>query len=106
MRASDRRDWMLILAAMALALAFCSPALAQPKCGPRDRIEKTITTAYGEIRTWVLVDSSGALITLWLNPDTGSWTQTRREAGKDAVCLVGSGKGYAFPGVTPPGEPL
>lgn len=50
MRASDRRDWMLILAAMVLALAFCSVAQANQPCGLKARIEARLSGQYGEVR--------------------------------------------------------
>jgi len=88
----------LILAAALLAagaaLAFSGPARGeQTVCDLRHKVVEHLASKYGEAVSAWGVSSAGALVEVFENPETGTWTITVTAPGGTA-CLVGAGDGW------------
>lgn len=60
--------------AAALAVSMPVAASAQAPCGPLDQLAELLEREYGEaVHSEGLADS-GAIMQLWANPETGSWS--------------------------------
>lgn len=83
----------LIATALALAVASCSPAMAQaPTCGPTLEMWDGLGE-YGETRQSIAIHSEGeAAVETWANVDTGSWTVILTSPmGQSCIALHGQG---------------
>jgi hypothetical protein len=91
---SRLRAALLILAAFA-ALSFSGAAVAgeQTACDLRYKVVEHLARKYGEAVSASGISSVGALVEVFENPKTGTWTITVTAPGGPA-CLVGSGDGW------------
>lgn len=65
--------WPVLIVLIILALIFPRPSKAQANCAPRAVIVDRLVEQYGEARQAVGL-TSNALIELFANDQTGSWT--------------------------------
>lgn len=64
-----------ILSAALMAAFFVSPAFGQQsQCGDRSSILKALTEKYGEAPVGRGMASNGAIVEIYANTETGSWT--------------------------------
>ena len=85
----------LIATALALAVASCSPAMAQaPICAPTLEMWDGLGE-YGETRQSIAIHSEGdAAVETWANVDTGSWTVILTSPN-GVSCIALHGQGWA-----------
>jgi hypothetical protein len=86
---------MMKLATAALAVSLAVPAAAQQyrNCAPRAVVIERLATGYSETRQNIGLGSQGAVVEVFANPDTGTWTITvTSPAG--VTCLVASGQSF------------
>lgn len=88
-----------ILMTAALSAALISPALAI--CYETKAFTKNALENYGEAPLWTSKGDNGLIVTMFYNPETGTWGIV--EGDSENVCVMGSGKGIA-PAET--GEPV
>jgi hypothetical protein len=89
---------MRYLLAAVLSIA-AMPALSAPQCGERLNILAQLAGKYGETRRMMGLAANGAVIEMFANDETGTWTAT--VTGPDGnTCLVASGR--AFEAITAP----
>jgi hypothetical protein len=62
----------LTLAALCALSAL--PALAQGNCTTRAALTVALATSYSEAPVIMGITSTGAVLELWANPETGTWT--------------------------------
>lgn len=80
---------------MRLALAFtlmAGPALAQPACAPHAVVIEQLADGWGEGRVSIGL-SRGALVEMFANRETGTWTITVTGAG-GLTCIVAAGEAF------------
>lgn len=80
---------------MKLVLAFAviaSPAIAQqPTCAPFQEAQEHLAREYGEQVMFVGLGQSGALMVVFLNAETGTWTAA--VIGPDQMaCMIADGE--------------
>ena len=95
---SRLRAALSILAAALLVagavVAFSGPAWGdQTVCDLRHKVVERLANKYGEAVSASGVSSAGALVEVFENPKTGTWTITVTAPGGPA-CLVGDGDGW------------
>lgn len=94
----------LVVAGM---LASCAPAYAQDKllvmtCSTQENTMKVITEYNEEIAFQGLSDAGAlgvALMQMWINPNTRSWTFTALHANGEMCIISGGDDGVNYPGV-------
>ncbi len=81
--------WSLAMAFIALA----PPAHAQIACGPRAEVIKQLSEKYGETRRSLGLIGSNAVVEVYANADTGTWTiiQTNPQG---LSCMMSAGEGW------------
>ena len=83
-------------ASLALAL-ISTPALGQQRiCAPDVKaLSAKLAEKFGEHLTGAGVDANGSMVSVFSNPESGSWTMavTRPEG---TSCVVSSGEGWAY----------
>lgn len=93
----------LVLAAVALPHA----AEAQGRvCGPHDRIVEQLASEYGESRQSIGLGLNNAVVEVFANLETGTWTITVT-APAGPTCLVAAGEAFQhmFDPLPPEGDP-
>ena len=76
------------------ALSSAVPARGeQTVCDLRHKVVEHLASKYGEAVSAWGVSSAGALVEVFENPETGTWTITVTAPGGPA-CLVGAGDGW------------
>lgn len=98
-----------MLRALIFAAAFwvvlTTTLLAQSMCAPRATVADRLKALYGEQHQITLVTAT-ALVELWVNMATGTWT-TVRTTTDGSSCILGSGTGIIMDRVPePPGNDL
>jgi len=84
--------------ATALAVLFAFPVAAAPNCASVAQVIELLTLGYGESPVAQGLDERGALIQMWVNPETGSWTVTGTgPSGTSCVLAQGEGGSYKAP---------
>ncbi len=92
---------ILTLAGMALAL----PAAAQaPVCASHEIVAARLMAGWAETRQVVGLASDGAVLEVFANPETGTWTLLRSTPDGRA-CIVAAGGSYSADPTAPQGEP-
>jgi hypothetical protein len=92
---------MKYLLAAVLSIA-AMPAFSAPQCGERSNILAQLAGKYGESRRMMGLSASGAVIEMFANDETGSWTAT--VTGPDGnTCLVASGRAFEAMAAPAPG---
>lgn len=85
-----------IALAATVAALLASPAAAQaPRpCGNPADIARRLATEYREAPTARGVDSRGNLVTVYSNPDTGTWTVIVFAPAVGCALVAASGEGW------------
>ena len=97
-------------AASAPALSLCAllclalPAAAQDNCGARERVIGKLAGEYGEAPQSAGIDTAGALVELWANPQTRTWTLLLTTGAQ--TCILGDGESWVAAPPTVRGEKL
>lgn len=78
-------------------MLMVTPAQAQ-RCGPSDGLAQQLRARFGEevIRTEVKPDGS-AVMQLWVNPDSRTWTMVLSTITPRMSCIIGAGRDYDGP---------
>ena len=63
-------------------------------CLDQKLLSAQLDERYGEVLAWAGVNSTGALIATYANPETGSWTQTLRIPGGAMACVTQMGRQF------------
>lgn len=89
---------MVSRVAYAFALSLiATPALGQsPFCAPSTTaLSDKLAETFGEHLTAAGIDANGSMVSVFSNPESGSWTiaVTRPEG---LACVVSSGEGWAY----------
>lgn len=78
---------------LAAALIPAPDALANPQCGPRDRIVALLADRYSETRRAIGLAGPNLVMEVYAAEDSRSWTIT--VTSPDGVtCLIASGQGF------------
>jgi hypothetical protein len=64
----------LIVIAVIVLIGLAHTALAAGNCGERKAVEAELVAKFGERPQSTGVLPSGAVMTIWANPATGTWT--------------------------------
>lgn len=97
-------------AASAPALSLCAllclalPAAAQDNCAPRERVIGKLAGEFGEAPQSAGVDAGGALVELWANPQTRTWTLLLTTGAQ--TCILGDGESWVAAPPTARGDKL
>ncbi|TCO72060.1 hypothetical protein [Rhodovulum euryhalinum] len=83
----------LALATLILALPGPAPAESPRQCGPREAVIALLADRYGESRQAMGLAANNAVVELFANAETGSWTITGTMAS-GTTCLIASGEAY------------
>lgn len=83
---------LLLPAALAAVVTSCTPAVAQV-CGNPVDIARQLAAEYREAPTARGVDAGGRLVTVYSNPETGTWTVVLLAPGGCAM-VAASGEGW------------
>jgi hypothetical protein len=87
-----------IILAGAMASLFALPVNAAPNCASIAQVIELLTLGYGESVAASGLDERGALIQMWVNPETGSWTVTGTgPSGTSCVLAQGEGGNHFAP---------
>ena len=84
-----------------LVFGLMQPALAQPQCAPRAAILSALSQHFAETPRALGV-APGAVVELFTNPKTGTWTITATDP-KGVTCLIASGADFQ---IIPQGKPI
>lgn len=84
---------MKLIATTALAALLACPAYAAPNCAPRDNVIERLEGRYGESRQGIGVARQGAVMEIFANTETGSWTIVVT-LPTGMACLVATGQSY------------
>jgi len=89
--------------ALAAALAALAPAASAQgsNCGPRDAVVSHLADRFGESRQSIGLAANNAVVEVFANLDTGTWTVTVTIAG-GATCLLASGEAFQVLGESQP----
>ena len=83
----------MILRMAALAALLATPAVAQSNCAATADAERQLRDRHGEIIVAYGMMSSGGLLQIWANPNTGTWTAIVTDG--TISCLVADGTDFA-----------
>ncbi|SIO41061.1 hypothetical protein SAMN05444722_1965 [Rhodovulum sp. ES.010] len=87
------RRLALSLAAIILTAPALAPAQTARQCGPRGAVLDILAERYGESRQAAGLAANNAVVELFANLQTGTWTITgTTPAG--VTCLIASGEAY------------
>lgn len=94
--------------ALAVSLALTLPTVAAAQsarqCGPRDAVVEQLENRFSESRQAMGLAANNAVVELYANPATGTWTITATMAS-GLTCLIASGEAYqALAETLTPGE--
>lgn len=86
---------MLSLASFATLTMCAGPVPAQAICSPAEEAIETLKEGWGEHQMFTFErTSSGRTHIMFVNIDTGSWTQTVRDG--ELICYLASGTNFTF----------
>lgn len=95
---------MLRLASIAalclIAMIWATTAMASPHCAAPAAMAEALARQFGETVQVEGRTESGALVQIWANLKTGTWTATVSSQGQ--TCMVAAGDQYQ---ATQPGKP-
>ena len=95
-------------ALVALAIASCgAPAYSQqqaPLCGPAIEMLPAFASEYGETPLMTGLSASGFVLTIVVNPSSGTWSAFR-VTPEGIACLLDVGEGARLFQPATPGEP-
>lgn len=87
---------ILIALAWLVFVALTGPVAAQTaNCGERGHVAHMLADRWGESLQARGLGVNGALVEVWANPETGSWTITATAPGGQ-TCLAASGADFAL----------
>lgn len=100
------RQFGLSLGFGVLLLAANHAAAQGQSCGPHDNVVDLLASSYGEARESLGIAANNAVIEVFANRETGTWTITITYPG-GATCLMASGLSFETvpQAMIPPGEP-
>jgi hypothetical protein len=84
---------MLRSTIIAIAIATPIGAAAQQNCSTWDQVTGHLAQEYSETQQNYAMGASGALVEMYANTVTGSWSLLVTQPG-GATCLIGSGFGF------------
>lgn len=88
---------ILLCAAVAVAVIaaiwFTFPADAAPVCGPFKTVLTNLKERYGESPAYVGEAAGGMVLTIAVNPETGTWTALM-QPNAETMCVMSAGKGW------------
>ncbi len=87
-----------------LIVAACTPAHAAPQCDGRDAVVALLADRYGENRQSVGIAGEAAIMEVYANDETGTWSITMT-LPDGRMCLMASGVGYEVDVEHPTPEP-
>lgn len=84
-----------LFVAMALVAGLmAAPVYAQPRnCGPHQAVVERLASQYGESRQSIGLGANNAVVEVFANEETGSWTITVTQP-TGLSCLVAAGQSY------------
>jgi len=86
---------------LATLLCLASPAAAQtPRCFPHEHVMERLAEGFGETRQALALDQTRAMIEVWANLKTGTWSITRTMPG-GLTCIVSSGESFEIAAAAP-----
>jgi len=88
-------------AALAAAILYCLAVLlgvfparaANVPCGPWEAMLRALYERHGELPTYIATTSSGVVLTVVINPATGSFT-VLSQSNPDVMCMVSVGENW------------
>lgn len=87
-----------VFAAAAFAALTALPVNAAPNCASVAQVIELLALGYGESPVASGLDERGALIQMWVNVETGSWTVTGTgPSGTSCILAQGEGGGFQAP---------
>lgn len=94
-----------MIRALAVVIALAGSASANPACAPRGHVVDRLMTKYGESPVSVGLGSKGALVEVFANQASGTWTivVTRPDG---ISCLAASGQDFMRIDALPAGDAL
>ena len=84
---------MKLMMIAALAVFSAAPVLAQTVCLHHDVIMERLADEYGEARVSVALTQTGAMLEIYANLETGTWSAVATAPGGES-CLIGDGTNY------------
>jgi protein-S-isoprenylcysteine O-methyltransferase Ste14 len=81
--------WLLFWTATAMAVQ------AQANCSTHERVSERLTDGWGEHVIAMALSGSAALVEIWANHETGTWSITVT-VPDGQTCLVSSGEGFSM----------
>ena len=69
---------------------MATPASASTLCGPYQGLIKQLDEKYGETRAYAGLENESAVVEVFINPETQSWSAMRRYANGNG-CLIAAG---------------
>lgn len=96
------------LATAAVAAAVLLPAVAQaqqPRCVPRDRLLAMAADTYGEAPAVRMLDRKGAVVEIFANRESGTWTLVVTPPPGIVSCPFGHGEAFEILPVAAPVVP-
>ena len=79
--------------ALALAASLAATQAGAQTCAPHDLVVERLTTAYGETRQSIALGAGGAVVEVYANLATGTWTFVVTPPDGPA-CMVAVGQAY------------
>ena len=89
-----------------LSVAFgTTPALAQQNCSPIDEMDVRLRESFGEVPALNGINEAGNPVSIYVNPDTGTWTFLFLSPKAGMACIGSSGDGWLTLPAPLPGDP-
>jgi hypothetical protein len=76
-----------------LSAALPAAAQAAGSCTAHDDMVRHLAEGWGESRQAIALDSGSAMVEVYANADTGTWTLTVTQPG-GPTCMVASGQAF------------
>jgi hypothetical protein len=92
--------------ALLIACSFAAaPAWAQGvPCGRPEQIDRELRMRYGEHPAFQAISASGNLVSIYVNPSSGTWTVLTFPR-PDVACMAAMGEAWTALPAEPGGEP-
>jgi len=91
----------VVLCVLAIVVGATAPAHAQTAaCADHDAVTALLAERYGEARIAIGLAADGALVEVWANRESGTWTIMITQPGGPA-CLAAGGEAFELALETP-----